>query len=68
MGNYLLKTLFVRCDPEIIVAADKNHLCLLFCRFGQVKNPRPEDVALFGAPCKGAERVPSDPGVVGVVE
>jgi len=34
----------------------------------KVKNPRPEDVALFGAPWKGAERVPSGPGVVGVVE
>jgi hypothetical protein len=34
----------------------------------KVKNPRPEDAALFGASCKGAERVPSDPGVDGVME
>jgi len=33
-----------------------------------VKNPRPEDVALFGTPWKGAKRVPSDPGVVGGME
>ena len=33
-----------------------------------VKNPCPEDVALFGAPWKGAKSVPSDPGVVGVME
>jgi len=33
-----------------------------------IKNPRPEDVALFGAPWKGAKSVPSDPGVVGVME
>jgi len=33
-----------------------------------VKNPRPEDVALSGAPSKGTERVPSDPAVVGVME
>ena len=34
----------------------------------RVKNPRPEDVALSGAPSKGAERMPSDPAVVGVME
>jgi len=33
-----------------------------------VKNPRPENMALFGAPWKGAKSVPSDPGVVGVME
>ena len=33
-----------------------------------IKNPRPQDVALFEAPRKGAKSVPSDPGVVGVME
>jgi len=33
-----------------------------------IKNPRPEDVALLGAPGKGAKRVPSDHGIVGVLE
>jgi len=35
---------------------------------GSVKNPRPEDVALFGAPWKGAKSQPSARGVVGVME
>jgi hypothetical protein len=33
-----------------------------------VKNPRSENVTLFGAPWKGARSVPSDHGVVGVME
>jgi hypothetical protein len=31
---------------------------------GERKNPRPEDVALVGAPWKESERMPSGPGVV----
>jgi hypothetical protein len=33
-----------------------------------VKNPRPEDMALFGAPWKGAKGLSSAPGIVGVME
>ena len=33
-----------------------------------MKNAGPEDVALFGAPWKGAKSVPSDIGIVGVME
>jgi hypothetical protein len=32
-------------------------------RWRNVKNPRPEDAALRGAPWKGAKHVPSDPGL-----
>jgi len=32
-----------------------------------MKNPHPEDVALFEAPWKGAKSQSSDPGIVGVM-
>jgi hypothetical protein len=55
-------------DPSVMREYKNNPLYFRNVIDEKVKNPRPEDVALFGAPSKGAKRVPSDPGVGGVME